>query len=436
MRLLVNKGFTPRRVGALEQRIRAIVDDIIERASAAGSFDLVTDVAVELPLQVIAELVGVPAEDRHQVFSWTEQTMSGDDPEFANGPEEIMAALGSMYMYAEGLCEQRRAEPRDDLISVLLEAEITTDDGTKARLTQQEIDVFFLLLQNAGSETTRNLITGGTLALLEHPDQLAALQADPDGIPVAVEELLRWVTPVTHFARTLTHDDVIAGQAMQAGEKVVLWYSSANRDEATFADPDVLDLARQPNEHVVVRRGRPALLPRRVAGPPRGPGDLRGARPDRLPPGADRPARAPALELHQRHQAPAGPPEVAGGRPAPTGRTGDGDRTSGGAPGFIPRGRAGLRRVLPRPLRRRGPGVDGGDGERGRAEDAAQEAFARALRRWSRVGPMDRPATWVYVVAVNVLRRSFRVDDRAAESVPGSTRLWRRPTTPSRWPPR
>jgi len=257
MRLLVNKGFTPRRVGALEQRIRAIVDDIVERASAAGSFDLVTDVAVELPLQVIAELVGVPAEDRHQVFSWTEQTMSGDDPEFANSPDEIMQALGSMYMYAEGLCEQRRAEPRDDLISVLLDAEITTDDGTRARLTQQEIDVFFLLLQNAGSETTRNLITGGTLALLEHPDQLALLQADPDRIPVAVEELLRWVTPVTHFARTLTQDDVIAGQEITAGEKVVLWYSSANRDEAAFRDPDALDVTRQPNEHVSFGAGGP-----------------------------------------------------------------------------------------------------------------------------------------------------------------------------------
>jgi cholest-4-en-3-one 26-monooxygenase len=257
MRLLVNKGFTPRRVGALEQRIRAVVDDIIERASAAGTFDLVTDVAVELPLQVIAELVGVPAEDRHQVFSWTEQMMSGDDPEFANSLEDTQAAMASMYMYAEGLCEQRRAEPRDDLISVLLDAEITTDDGTKAHLTQQEIDVFFLLLQNAGSETTRNLITGGTLALLQHPDQLALLQADPDRIPAAVEELLRWVTPVTHFARTLTHDDVIAGQEIQAGEKVVLWYSSANRDEAAFANADRLDLTRQPNEHVAFGAGGP-----------------------------------------------------------------------------------------------------------------------------------------------------------------------------------
>jgi cholest-4-en-3-one 26-monooxygenase len=257
MRLLVNKGFTPRRVGALEGRIRAIVDDVVERASAKGTFDLVTDVAVELPLQVIAELVGVPAADRHQVFSWTEQMMSGDDPEFANSPADTQAAMTSMYMYAEGLCEQRRAEPRDDLISVLLDAEITTDDGAKAHLTQQEIDVFFLLLQNAGSETTRNLITGGTLALVEHPDQLALLQDDPDRIPVAVEELLRWVTPVTHFARTLTHDDVIAGQEVKAGEKVVLWYSSANRDEAAFAEPDRLDVSRQPNEHVSFGAGGP-----------------------------------------------------------------------------------------------------------------------------------------------------------------------------------
>jgi cholest-4-en-3-one 26-monooxygenase len=258
MRLLVNKGFTPRRVAGMETRIRDLVRQIVERAADAGEFDFVTQVAVELPLQVIAELVGVPEADRHQVFEWTEVTMSGDDPEYANSPEDTMAAMTSMYMYAEGMCEERRTHPRDDLISVLLEAELTRQDGTVDRLTQHEIDVFFLLLQNAGSETTRNLITHGTLALMEHPDQLALLAEDPERIPTAIEELLRYATPVHHFARRVTQEVEIAGQTITEGEMVIMWYPSANRDEAFFGPTaDQLDLMRQPNEHVAFGAGGP-----------------------------------------------------------------------------------------------------------------------------------------------------------------------------------
>lgn len=258
MRLLVNKGFTPRRVAGMEARIRALVKRIVEGAAAAGEFDFVNQVAVELPLQVIAELVGVPEADRHQVFEWTEVTMSGDDPEYVHTPEDQMAAMASMYMYAEGMCEERRSSPRDDLISVLLAAEMKREDGTVDRLTQHEIDVFFLLLQNAGSETTRNLITHGTLALMEHPDQHALLAADPERIPVAIEELLRYVTPVHHFARRVTQDVEIAGQQIAEGEMVIMWYPSANRDEAFFGPTaDQLDLLRQPNEHVAFGAGGP-----------------------------------------------------------------------------------------------------------------------------------------------------------------------------------
>jgi len=170
MRKLVNRGFTPKRVADLTDRIQARVDSIIDKLSGQTSADLVNDLALWLPLHVIADMVGVPEEDRRQVFDWTELTF-GFDPA-VTADDRANAAI-AMYSYADGLCEQRRKEPADDLISVLMDAEV---DGEK--LSQMQIDLFFLLLQNAGSETTRNLITTGTLALLEHPDQLELLRAD------------------------------------------------------------------------------------------------------------------------------------------------------------------------------------------------------------------------------------------------------------------
>ncbi len=251
-RQLINKGFTARRVARLTDRIREIVDEHLRQVRARDRFDFVTDLAVELPLQVIAELLGIPPQDRKQVFGWTEQMMSGDDPEFDNGREQVMAALGAMYGYAEGLCAQRRENPGEDLMSALLAAEL---DGQQ--LSQLDLDLFFLLLHNAGSETTRNLVTGGVLALLENPEQLQLLCDEPERIPAAVEELLRWVTPVTHFARTATADTEIAGQPIAKGEQVLLWYTSANRDEAAFADPQRLDITRDPNPHVAFGAGGP-----------------------------------------------------------------------------------------------------------------------------------------------------------------------------------
>jgi cholest-4-en-3-one 26-monooxygenase len=251
-RQLINKGFTPRRVTRLTDRIREIVDEQLAKVGSRDSFDFVTDLAVELPLQVIAELLGIPPEDRKMVFGWTEQMMSGDDAEFENNRDEVMAALGAMYGYAEGVCEYRRAAPGDDLMSALVSAEM---DGRQ--LSQLDLNLFFLLLHNAGSETTRNLVTGGVLALLQNPEQLELLRSEPARIPVAVEELLRWVTPVTHFARTLTVDIEIGGQPMTAGEQVLLWYISANRDEDVFAHPDQLDVTREPNPHVAFGSGGP-----------------------------------------------------------------------------------------------------------------------------------------------------------------------------------
>ncbi len=252
LRKLVNRGFTPRQISALEPHVREIVVTLLDTAATMGSFDLVHDLAVELPLQVIAEMVGVPAEERHQVFAWTERMMSNDDDDQTAMQADAQVAIGEMFAYADGLIASRIDGDGTDLLSVLLRADV---DGEA--LSQLELDVFFMLLMNAGSETTRNLITGGTLALFEHPDERAKLAANPELVPSAIEEMLRWVTPVMHFRRTAQADLEIAGQPIAAGDKVVMWYSSANRDEAQFPNADTFDITRTPNEHVAFGAGGP-----------------------------------------------------------------------------------------------------------------------------------------------------------------------------------
>lgn len=249
MRMLISKGFTPKRVAELETRVRARVDRIIGELADRDRCDLVEDLALWLPLHVIADLVGVPEEDRRQVFEWTEQTF-GFDPSVT--ADQRAAAAMAMYAYADAMCEERKTAPRDDLMSVLLEAEV---DGEQ--LTQMQIDLFFMLLQNAGSETTRNLITTGLVTLLEHPDQYAYLREDLGRLPVAIEELLRHATPVMQFTRTAIHDTEIDGQQIRAGERVLMVYSSANRDESVFAGADGIDVSRQPNPHVAFGAGGP-----------------------------------------------------------------------------------------------------------------------------------------------------------------------------------
>jgi len=249
LRKLISTGFTPRRVAELEDRIRDRVDGIFDSLADAGECDLVTDIALWLPLHVIADLVGVPEHDRKQVFEWTELTFGFDE---SVSPDQRAEAATAMYLYADQLCEARRAEPRDDLMSVLITADVNGET-----LTQMQIDLFFMLLQNAGSETTRNLITTGTLVLLDHPQEMERLRADPLLLPTAIEELLRWVSPVMQFTRRAVADTEVAGQPIAAGERVVLVYPSANRDERAFVDPDRLDITRQPNDHVAFGAGGP-----------------------------------------------------------------------------------------------------------------------------------------------------------------------------------
>ena len=249
MRKIVNKGFTPRRVAALEDKLRARVDSIISNLAGRTSADLVHDLALWLPLHVIADMVGVPEPDREKVFGWTETTFGFDE---SVTMDDRAQATSEMFMYADALSRERQESPRDDLLSLLSQAEV---DGQ--RLTQFQISTFFLLLQNAGSETTRNLITTGTLALLEHPDQMAMLRGDPSLLPTAIEELLRYVTPVMYFSRQAAVDTEVGGTAIKAGDRVVLSYVSADRDERAFEDPDGLDITRHPNDHVAFGAGGP-----------------------------------------------------------------------------------------------------------------------------------------------------------------------------------
>jgi cholest-4-en-3-one 26-monooxygenase len=244
-RRLVSVGFTPRMIRALEPRIRATADSIIDKVASRGHCDFVEEVAAELPLQVIAELMGIPLEDRHKVFAWSNRLIGFDDPEFSTSRQDGTLAAMEMWAYATQLAESRRDRAGTDLVTTLINAEIEGE-----RLTGTEFEAFFLLLAVAGNETTRNLISGGMLALIEHPRARERLLAEPDLIPSAVEEMLRYVTPVMHFRRTATRATEIRGQRIEAGGKVVMYYTSANRDEDVFKDPDAFDVARSPNDHL------------------------------------------------------------------------------------------------------------------------------------------------------------------------------------------
>jgi cholest-4-en-3-one 26-monooxygenase len=252
LRALVNKGFTPRQIALLTEPVRRVCDELVETVAARGECDFVTEIAAELPLQVIAELLGIPQADRHQVFEWSNTMVGADDPEWRGSPEDAQNAAMSMYGYANDLALQRKDSPRDDLVSVLMQAEV---DGEQ--LSEMEFDLFFLLLAVAGNETTRNLISGGMLALIQHPDQRRRLLEDRSLLDTGVEELLRWVTPVMQFQRTAQRDTEIAGVPIAEGERVALYYVSANRDEAVFDDPMTFDVGRTPNEHITFGAGGP-----------------------------------------------------------------------------------------------------------------------------------------------------------------------------------
>jgi cholest-4-en-3-one 26-monooxygenase len=206
-RRLINKGFTPRMVGELESTMRKRTREIIDKVADNGECDFVVDVASELPLQVIADLMGVPQEDRHKLFDWSNRMIGAEDPEYGVTQEMSQHASMELYAYAAQLADKKRADPKDDLISVLTTAEVYGE-----RLSGVEIDLFFLLLSVAGNETTRNLISNGMVALLEHPEQLERIRKDRSLVPGAVEEMLRCASRFMQFGRSLMTDFLMGCQ--------------------------------------------------------------------------------------------------------------------------------------------------------------------------------------------------------------------------------
>jgi cholest-4-en-3-one 26-monooxygenase len=244
-RLLVSRAFNPRNIRQLEHYIddcaRRIVDAVVER----GECDFVTDLAAELPLQVIAEMMGVPQEDRRLIFDWSNKMIGSEDPEFAQQEGDAEKAMTELFAYSHALVEERRKDPRDDILSSLTQAEIEGD-----RLSELEIDLFTLLLSVAGNETTRNLTANGMHALFQNPDQLAMLRDDLSLLDSATEEMLRYASPVMYFRRTVTRDVTLGDKQLVEGDKAVLWYISGNRDEQYFESPDEFRIDRSPNEHI------------------------------------------------------------------------------------------------------------------------------------------------------------------------------------------
>ncbi len=248
LRNLVARGFTPKVIKQMEPHIREAAKVIVDRQMGNDDvIDFVPNFAAELPLVVIAELLGVPYEDRHKLFEWSNRLVGNSDPEYNSGsPEEAMEASMELYMYAQSLADARRERPMDDIVTTLISAEL---DGEQ--LSDIEFNVFVLLLAVAGNETTRNLISGGMLTLLQHPEQRERVLADvPGTLDTLVDEMLRYVSPVMYFRRTVMTDTELHGVPLKQNEKITVWYGAANRDEDVFPDAHHFDVTRAPNEHI------------------------------------------------------------------------------------------------------------------------------------------------------------------------------------------
>lgn len=257
LRRLVNKGFTPRAVAAMEPHIREITNRLLDNIARKGESDFVIDVASQLPLAVICGMMGLEEDDWPLMFQLTNKVLGSGDPEYQTDvPEDqrgtdeaarITGNMGTMQMFGffAQVLQQRQAKRKDDLISILVDSEVDGD-----RLSDEDILWFCFLLILAGNETTRNGISGGLLSFFEHPEEKAKLLADMSLMPSAVEEVLRWVSPVTHMARVATEDTAIRHQKVAKGERVVMWYPAVNRDEAIFPNAGVFDIQRTPNDHL------------------------------------------------------------------------------------------------------------------------------------------------------------------------------------------
>jgi cytochrome P450 len=250
IRRLITPAVAPRALALLEEELRARTAAILDAVATRGGCDFLLDVAVELPLQAIAMLMGVPHEDRHDLMAWTNATLTYDDRELGARSAGSEQAAAAMAAYGTALIGRKRAEAGADIVSSVAVATIEDENGRSEPLTDLELLMFFNLLIAAGSETTRNAIALGMAALIEHPEQWDILRRDPSVLPGAVEEILRWSSPTLYNRRTATRDAEMADQKIRAGDKVTLWWASANRDDAVFDDPFRFDLRRSPNPHL------------------------------------------------------------------------------------------------------------------------------------------------------------------------------------------
>ncbi len=252
-RKLVNRGFTPRMIGLLEDYLQNRTDMILDRVCEQGYCDFVADISSELPLQAIAEMMGIPIEDRAKIFEWTNSLIGSTDPDFTSSPDDTLAASIELFSYSHKLQTERRDQWADDIVTTLLTADL---DGEK--LSELEFDMFFLILCVAGNETTRNSITRGMLGFFDFPDQWEKFLSDPDRyMDTAVDEIVRWATPVMFFRRQALCDYQLGDTKISAGDKVILWYVAADRDPRVFDDPWQFDIERRPNEHLGFGGGGP-----------------------------------------------------------------------------------------------------------------------------------------------------------------------------------
>jgi len=251
VRGIVQRVFTPRAIRALEERLRNRAHAIVETARAlpGESFDFVTQVACELPLQAIAELIGIPQDDRAKIFDWSNKMISYDDPEYAISEQVGQESAMEVIAYAMNMAADRKQCPAKDIVTTLVAAE---DEGN---LNSDEFGFFVLMLAVAGNETTRNAITHGMHAFLTHPDQWELYKAERPS--TAAEEIVRWATPVNAFQRTATQDTELGGKQIKKGDRVGIFYAAANHDPEVFENPDVFDITRDPNPHLGFGGGGP-----------------------------------------------------------------------------------------------------------------------------------------------------------------------------------
>jgi cytochrome P450 len=253
LRGLIARRFTPRAVKVWEDQVRSVTRKVLDRALPLGEFDFVHEVSSEIPMQVFAEILGIPQDERREIIDIGDRLLGNQDPEYAvtetadehrNLPFSHPAAL-EMFEFGRRLAADRRKHPGNDIITQL----------AFEPLTQREFDTYFVLLATAGNETTRHTITHGLLGLLEFPDEMERLRNDPSLGQSAAEEMLRWATPVHHFRRTAAVDTELAGTQIKAGDKVTTWFVSGNRDDSVFEEPDRFDIGRKPNPHMAFGPG-------------------------------------------------------------------------------------------------------------------------------------------------------------------------------------